>query len=544
MGCAEEKVTAKLKRKKDIPAFCCSWRKKLGETGLLSFYDENFDLESEFSKRQGKYIFEIEDYPLFRQWAGGDQIKSFVTELIEDHPEIELDLEYVATDDSSSDAILDVYKYCDGILSMRRAYSEYGLGDYCEECDSDFDKYLIKIDPTPKTKYKCPVCGEIIEYSAQIEQIELKFVDGKWQKNEQPKVQVEESSKQTAKEPTKPKKEWQTNKMPDGTLRLKSYNGIEKKIVLPSEIGKAKVSVVGMLALSPDNIKKSDERYLTRNSIEEIVVSEGITTIETGAFKGCSELRKVTLPKSLISIESDAFRECKKLEIVCFNGENNTDGSDAEETDGLKSIGGSAFWGCDALKEIKIPNTVKTIGNYAFYCCSKLTNIVLPEALEELGSFAFYGTAYTDFIWPENVKIVAAKVYHGTGIKSFNIPAGVEQIDSYAFHYWRDLEEIQIPESVTKIGSYAFSACEQLKEILIPSSINTIDEGTFSQCKALEKIYIPSSVNSIFDVDQDPRKQQMLPFWNCEKLTIYTPAGSVAEQYAKDHGISVVTDEK
>ncbi len=218
--------------------------------------------------------------------------------------------------------------------------------------------------------------------------------------------------------------------MSDGTLRLKSYNGIEKKIVLPSEIGKAKVSVVGMLALSPVNIKKSDECYLTRNSIEEIVVSEGITTIETGAFKGCSELRKVTLPKSLISIESDAFRECKKLEMVCFNGENNTDGSDAEEADGLKSIDGSAFWGCDALKEIKIPNTVKTIGNYAFYCCSKLTNIVFPETLEELGSFAFYGTAYT------------------------------------------------------------------------------------------------------------------LPFWNCEKLTIYTSAGSVAEQYAKDHGIPVVTDAK
>ena len=43
MGCAEEKIIAKLKCEEDIPAFCDSWRKRLGEGDLLSCYDKDAD---------------------------------------------------------------------------------------------------------------------------------------------------------------------------------------------------------------------------------------------------------------------------------------------------------------------------------------------------------------------------------------------------------------------------------------------------------------------------------------------------------------------
>lgn len=538
MGCAEEKVIAKLRRKKDIPFFCKYWNSYLGESGLLSFYDEKLNIEGEFNKVSNKYVFEIEGYPLFSQWAGGDQIQSFVMGFLKDNPDVELEIEYVATDDVGPDAVLDRYKFSNGILSSRRAYSEYGLGDYCEECDAEFDKYLIEKNPGNGV-YKCPECGEIIEYSAQIEQTEHKLVNGEWQENNpitEPKN--EDVSKQSTKKTNnKPKKEWTTNKLPDGTLRLKSYNGIETKVVIPALIGKATVSIIGTSAFSPVNLKRSDERSMARNSIKEIVVSEGITTIESDAFNGCSELQKVSLPGSITSIDGDAFRDCKKLENIRFESSANEDICIR-----LKRIGDSAFQGCESLKEIKLPQSLTSIADRAFYGCRNLECVDLPESLEELGAFAFYGTAYDGFKWPPSVKTISAKVYDGGGINDFSVPDGVELIESYAFHYWKDLSTITLPDSIKKIGSYAFKDCIALKEVSIPKGVQFIEEGTFSGCNMLEKVYIPASVTGIFGKESVSKgwREEMNPFWNCENITIYTSSGSAAEQYAKEYGIPVV----
>ena len=49
----------------------------------------------------------------------------------------------------------------------------------------------------------------------------------------------------------------------------------------------------------------------------------------------------------------------------------------------------------------------------------------------------------------------------------------------------------------------------------------------------LKELHIPSSVTNIED----------FVFTGCEKLVIYTPAGSYAERYAKEHNINFVDSE-
>lgn len=56
---------------------------------------------------------------------------------------------------------------------------------------------------------------------------------------------------------------------------------------------------------------------------------------------------------------------------------------------GVKSIGDSAFNGCDTLKEIKIPNSVTKIGDYAFVGCSNLTDIKIPDSVMTIGNQSF-----------------------------------------------------------------------------------------------------------------------------------------------------------
>lgn len=60
-------------------------------------------------------------------------------------------------------------------------------------------------------------------------------------------------------------------------------------------------------------------------------------------------------------------------------------------SEGVKVIGDSAFWGCESLTSINIPNGVTTIGEGAFSGCKSLTSINIPNSVTTIGEGAFWG---------------------------------------------------------------------------------------------------------------------------------------------------------
>ena len=57
----------------------------------------------------------------------------------------------------------------------------------------------------------------------------------------------------------------------------------------------------------------------------------------------------------------------------------------------VTSIGDSAFYACNDLTSVTIPNSVTSIGDFAFYNCTSLTSITIGDSVTSIGDLAFDG---------------------------------------------------------------------------------------------------------------------------------------------------------
>ena len=193
------------------------------------------------------------------------------------------------------------------------------------------------------------------------------------------------------------------------------------------------------------------------------VAGLSVTSIEWGAFFGCSSLTSVTIPDSVTSIGAVAFDGCSSLKSVMI-------------PDSVTSIGPSAFSGCSSLTSVTIPHGVTSIGSGAFEYCSSLTSVTIPHGVTSIGSDAFSGCS---------------------SLKSVMIPNSVTSIGDYAFSGCSSLESVTIPDSVTDIGWCAFCDCSSLTSVTIGNSVTSIGDYAFSGCSSLTSVTIPDSVTYI-----------------------------------------------
>ncbi len=84
--------------------------------------------------------------------------------------------------------------------------------------------------------------------------------------------------------------------------------------------------------------------------------SFSVTSIDSLAFYSCNRLTSVSMPNSVTSIGSSAFSKCSALTSVTI-------------PNGVTSIGEYTFEGCSALTSVTIPNGVTSIGEYTFENC-------------------------------------------------------------------------------------------------------------------------------------------------------------------------------
>ena len=197
-----------------------------------------------------------------------------------------------------------------------------------------------------------------------------------------------------------------------------------------------------------------------------------VTAIGEDAFRGCSALKKVTIPQSVTSIGDSAFAGCHNLDSVTIK-------------DAATSIGSRAFTECPLTTTLSLGKNITTIGDHAFYYCLNLKSVTIPQSVTSIGDYAFG-------------ECVSLKTL-SFGENSFgeNIETNIKTIGNYAFNHCNDLESVTIPQSVTSIGREAFRFCNNMKSLAINGAIESMGTGAFAGCISLEKISLGENIKTI-----------------------------------------------
>ena len=127
--------------------------------------------------------------------------------------------------------------------------------------------------------------------------------------------------------------------------------------------------------------------------------------------------------------------------------------------EGTTEIGRFAF-SRSSLRTVTIPEGVTTIDYAAFYHCDNLDNVILPDTVNTVVAKAFTHTGWMDDFEENSMDdfLISGDIlvaYKGD-LPEVVIPNGVRVIAEEAFRNHTELKKVHLPASVTDIGNDAF----------------------------------------------------------------------------------------
>lgn len=137
------------------------------------------------------------------------------------------------------------------------------------------------------------------------------------------------------------------------------------------------------------------------------------------------------------------------------------------------------------ITKVIIPDTVTSIGVNTFANFDAVKSFDIPASVTAINSYAFY-----DCVALESVNFAEGNVLATIGTYAFqnnraltevnyNGNTSLVSIGNYAFQYCSKLKAINLPNSVTTIGNRAYYSCSGATELTLPSELTTIDTYAF-----------------------------------------------------------------
>lgn len=213
-----------------------------------------------------------------------------------------------------------------------------------------------------------------------------------------------------------------------GEIKLTSYTGTSKSVVVPYEIDGKPVTTIapytfynkGLTSLIlPDTIKVIEasvagaDRYkgaFAYNQLTEVELPEGLEVLGQASFYNNPLLEKVTFPSTLKVIGFDSFSENNIKEAIL--------------PEGLTTINGYAFNSCN-ITNLVIPNSVTKIDENAFRS-NLIESLTLGTGLTKIGNYAFFNNKLTTVTVPNKVTLLEPYVFAYNLLTAYNLPTSLQ----------------------------------------------------------------------------------------------------------------------
>lgn len=255
----------------------------------------------------------------------------------------------------------------------------------------------------------------------------------------------------------------------------------------------------------PSTITAIGNGAFAETGLKNIVIPEGVTSIELQAFENCQNLKSVTLPQSLKKLGYHVFANSGLTSVVI--------------PEGITYLPQGTFNGCKNLETVTLPTTLETI-EYNAFSNSVLTSIFIPKGVTNISStsFNYCGKLSTISVSDENttydsrnncnaiIQTATNQILRGTS--NTIIPNTATSIGDNAFNDINSLTSIVIPESVTSIGQYAFRFCNSLAEVVCKAKVAPqLKSDAFSN-DVLSKatLYVPEESVESYKADGEWKK--------------------------------------
>ena len=235
------------------------------------------------------------------------------------------------------------------------------------------------------------------------------------------------------------------------------------------------------------------------SDIKSVIIEPGVTKIGSHAFFMCNNLESVSIPEGVTTIEDRAFWQTS-LKNITIPASVTQIGSTIKEV----------FYQCYDLESITVAN-----GNTAYrsvdgvlYTADGTTLIQYPQnkadtsykMIDEATKIDFLAFNYTQNLQTidfNNVTEFADKAVYGNQALQEIILKNAASLGNQAFSGNREVTSVLLKKAPTTVGESVFSSCASLANVTLPDDMKELQDGMFAFCTALKTLKFPAQLNRI-----------------------------------------------
>lgn len=278
------------------------------------------------------------------------------------------------------------------------------------------------------------------------------------------------------------------------TLHITKYlNTTEKIIRIPSsfKIDQEDYRVDSIIGYKNDDPNVQGFREA---NLEYLSLPEGLTKLESQAFRNNPLLASVNIPSTLTMFGPAVFEGCSGLMDVYYNAVNASVVKQSNELHVFDKTASSAGYKVHVGKDVTIiPDNLfrQAILEETKYA-AKVISFEEGSRCHKIGSSAFKLTRCTEVNLPESLKTISDQAFSNCCLTNINLPSQLTTIGSTAFDNSLTLKNVTIPVSVSSINSSAFRGC--------PNVDFQIDRG--SRFLWVDNCFINTTTNTLLFVHE------------------------------------------